>query len=44
MAASIREEPVRGFGLGGIGSAFGRSREYPGGAYVVCIILIWDGS
>jgi len=44
LAASIREEQVQGFGLGGIGSAFSRSREYPGGAYVICILLIWDGS
>lgn len=44
LAASIREQRVAGFGLAGIGSAFSRSREYPGGAYVVCILLVWDGS
>ena len=44
LAVSVREQDVEGFGLGGIGSAFRRSGRYPGGAYVVCIILIWDGS
>ncbi|MCX6544198.1 MAG: CAP domain-containing protein [Acidobacteria bacterium] len=44
LAASIREQEVAGFGQGGIGSVFIRSREYPAGAYIVCILLIWDGS
>jgi uncharacterized protein YkwD len=44
LAAAIREQEVEGFGVGGIGSTFSRSREYPGGAYVVCIFLVRDGS
>ncbi len=44
MVESVREVEVTGFGRGGIGSTFGRSRKYPGGEYVVCIVLIWDGS
>jgi hypothetical protein len=44
LAASIRDQEVGGFGVGGIGSVFIRNREYPAGAYIVCIILVWDGS
>ena len=44
LVASVRDVEVKGFGRGGIGSAFGRSPEHPAGAYVICILLIWDGS
>jgi hypothetical protein len=44
LIASVRDLDVRGFGQGGVGSVFSRSRQYPDGAYVVCIILIWNGS
>jgi hypothetical protein len=44
LVTSVRDLEVEGFGRGGVGSTFSRSRQYPGGAYVVCIILVWDGS
>ena len=44
MVASVRGLEVEGFGRGGVGSTFSRSRDYPAGAYVVCIILVWNGS
>jgi len=44
LVASVRDLDVKGFGRGGVGSVFKRSRQYPNGAYVVCVILIWDGS
>ena len=44
LAATLSEERFDGFGVAGIGSAFGRNREFPGGAYVICVLLVWDGS
>jgi hypothetical protein len=44
LAASIRDLQVVGYGQGGIGSAFVRSPQYPSGAYVICVFLIWDGA
>ena len=44
LLAAVRELEVRGYGRGGVGSTFRRSRQYPAGAYAVCIILVWDGS
>ena len=44
LATELREERLEGFGVAGIGSAFGRNRQYPGGAYVICVLLVWDGS
>jgi len=43
IAGSIRDQRVEGFGLAGIGSAFGRNRQHPEGAYVICVILVWNG-
>ena len=44
MVSLIGEQDTRGFGVGGIGSAFSRSRQYPGGAYVICVLLVWGSS
>jgi hypothetical protein len=44
LAAALGEERLDGFGFAGIGSAFGRTRDAPGGAYVICVLLVWDGS
>jgi uncharacterized protein YkwD len=44
LVSLIGEQDTQGFGFGGIGSAFSRSREYPGGAYVICVLLAWNGS
>lgn len=44
LAAALGEDRLDGFGVAGIGSAFGRNREFPGGAYAICVLLVWDGS
>ena len=44
LADAVREQRVDGFGLAGIGSAFGRNREHPEGAYVICVLLVWNGA
>ena len=44
LAAALGEERFEGRGAAGIGIAFGRNREFPGGAYVICVLFAWDGS
>jgi uncharacterized protein YkwD len=38
----IKENDLAGRGRAGIGVWFSRSPEYPGGAYVVCVLLVED--
>ena len=38
----IRESDLTGYGRAGIGVAFSRGPEYPGGAYFICVLLIED--
>jgi uncharacterized protein YkwD len=43
LADALRGEDLDGYGTAGIGSAFMRGGKYPGGAYVICVVLVWDG-
>jgi len=44
LAAALADESFDGFGLAGIGSAFGRTPDAPAGTYVICVVLVWTGS
>jgi uncharacterized protein YkwD len=42
IAAAIKGQELALYGRAGIGVAFGRSSDYPGGAYFLCVLLIRD--
>jgi len=42
IVSALRSPDLAEFGRVGIGVWFGRHPEYPGGAYVVCVVLIKD--
>ena len=42
IASTLRSPDLAEFGRAGIGVWFGRPPGYPGGAYVVCVVLIKD--
>ncbi len=42
IAGRIRGQELADYGRAGIGVSFGRSSEFPGGAYFVCALLIRD--
>jgi len=44
IAGRIRGEDLADYGRAGIGIRFGRSPEFPGGAYFVCALLIRDSA
>jgi len=44
VAGRIRGPELAGYGRAGIGILFGRSPEFPGGAYFVCVLLIRDSA
>ena len=43
VTAKVRALDVKGFGSAGVGSTFASMEAFPKGAYVVCVILVWDG-
>lgn len=43
VIGTIKENDAGSPGRAGIGVRFGRSAEYPGGAYFICVLLIEDG-
>jgi len=42
ISAAIRVKGLERYGRAGIGVEFSRTREYPGGAYFVCALLVED--
>jgi|GEM_PF-511815 len=44
ITAALTNADLRRYRRAGIGVGFGRSREFPGGAYDVCALLVADGS
>lgn len=42
IAASLADADLRRYGRAGVGVWFGRTADYPGGGYIVCVLLIAD--